>query len=425
MEDKKSKLKNEIKNNKIFKNIKEKNGILNDDFSNVINTDYYQFYNIIEKTGVPLILEKIIDIIKIKDKNFRIKDITVDNYNEKLEELKNINRLFELYKNMSDLKDSIRIKSKLVVVGFSALAFGTSALSIVVPLVDAAAAIGYQVAMVYSIFSLYELDTREYKIKDIILSGGNSIELEDEYKQKDETNNNDNNNKEKDESNNEVIYGNIREGLSDVGKAATFIGKEGVKYLSTKEAGKIIVEKSVEKVVGESIKMGAIKSSFCTLEASVEKAAVYTVSTSVEKIALESSKELVEQGIKEGAKITIEATKDTIIAVSKEGAETAIEYGTKESIKTVTESIVIQQGGKTWLINLGKAVPFVGAGISAIMNTFSTAKIGHKLVTKLDEEFENNRQRKVDILRGKVLGIYNIIEQIQYLIKIHSNLTIK
>ena len=143
LEDKKSKLKNEINNNKIFKNIKEKNGILNDDFSNVINTDYYQFYNIIEKTGVPLILEKIIDIIKIKDKNFRIKDITVDNYNEKLEELKNINRLFELYKNMSDLKDSIRIKSKWVVVGFSALAFGTSALSIVVPLVDAAAAIGY------------------------------------------------------------------------------------------------------------------------------------------------------------------------------------------------------------------------------------------------------------------------------------------
>ena len=63
--------------------------------------------------------------------------------------------------------------------------------------------------MVYSIFSLYELETREYKIIDIILSGGNSIELEDEYKQKDETNNNDNNNKEKDESNNEVIYGNI------------------------------------------------------------------------------------------------------------------------------------------------------------------------------------------------------------------------
>ena len=73
------------------------------------------------------------------------------------------------------------------------------------------------------------------------------------------------------------------------------------------------------------------------------------------------------------------------------------------------------------MINLGKALPFIGAGISAIMNTFSTDKIGHKLVTELEEEFENNRQRKVDILRGKVLGIYNIIDQIRYLIQIHGN----
>ena len=201
--------------------------------------------------------------------------------------------------------------------------------------------------------------------------------------------------------------------MSDVGKTATFIGKEGVKYLSTKEAGKIIVEKSVKKVVGESIKKGAIKASFSTLEVSLEKATSITVSTSVEKIALESSKELVEQGLKEGTKIAIQTTKETLVAVSKEGAETAIEYGTKESIKTVTESIVIQQGGKAWLINLGKAVPFIGAGISAIMNIFSTAKIGYKLVTNLDEEFENNKQRKVDILRGKVLGIYNIIDQLR------------
>ena len=209
--------------------------------------------------------------------------------------------------------------------------------------------------------------------------------------------------------------------MSDAGKTAIFAGKEGIEILSTKEAGKIIVQKSVETVLEESIEKVAIKASLSTLEASVEKATLYTVSTSVEKIALESSKELVEQGFKEGTKIAIEATKETIIAASKEGAETAIEYGTKESIKTITESIVIQQGGKTWLINLGRAVPFIGAGISAIMNTFSTAKIGHKLVAKLDEEFENNRQRKVDILRGKVLGIYNIIEQIKYLIKIHSN----
>ena len=76
------------------------------------------------------------------------------------------------------------------------------------------------------------------------------------------------------------------------GKTAIFVGKEGVQHLSAKEAGKIIVKESVEKVVGESIKKGAVKASFCTLEASVEKATLYTISTSVEKIALESSKEL-------------------------------------------------------------------------------------------------------------------------------------
>ena len=209
--------------------------------------------------------------------------------------------------------------------------------------------------------------------------------------------------------------------MSNAGKTAAVIGKNGVIYLSAKRAGKIIVQKSVETIAEESIKIGTIKASLCSLEASIKEATLYTVSTSVEKIALESLKELVEQGITEGTKIAIKATKDTIVAASKEGAETAIEYGTKESIKTVTESIVIQQGGKTWLTNLGKAVPFIGTGISAIINTFSTAKIGHKLVTKLDEEFENNRQRKVDFLRGKVLGIYNIIDQLRYLIQIYGN----
>ena len=408
-EEKKIKLKNKIKNNEI----------LSDDFDNLINTDYYQFYNNVEKTGVPLIIEKIIDIIKINNKNFSIEDITVDNYNEKLNELKKTTRLFELYKNMSDLRNSIKIKSKWTVAGFSALSLGTSALSILVPLIDSAAAIGYQVAMVYSIFSLYELDTREYKIKDIILSGGNTVEFEDEYKPKNENNDDDDDNKkENEETDDEVIKGNIREGISDAGKTALFIGKCGGQYIAAKEAGKVIVEKSVETVVGESIKIGTIKASINTLEVSIEKATMYTISSSVERIALESSKELIEQGITQGTKIAMEATKDTIIAVSKEGVETAIEYGTKESIKSITETIVIQQGGRAWLVNLGKAVPFIGAGISAFMNTFSTAKIGHKLVTKLDKEFENNRQRKVDILRGRVLGIYNIIEQLRSLIQI-------
>ena len=89
------------------------------------------------------------------------------------------------------------IKLKFVVAGFSALSFGTAASSIIILCSDSIATIGYQVAMIYSVFSLYELDTREYKIKDIILSGGNTIEFKDEYKQKNEKENYFDDNKEK------------------------------------------------------------------------------------------------------------------------------------------------------------------------------------------------------------------------------------
>ena len=149
-------MKNQINNNEILK----------DNFSNIINTNYYQsYYNRRSKTGILLIITKIINIIKIKDKNFNINDITVNNFNEKLNELKKLTRLFELYEDMSDLRDSMRVKPNLVVTCFSVLSFGTSALSLLVPFVDLVTAIGYQVAMVYSIFSLYQIDTREYKNK--------------------------------------------------------------------------------------------------------------------------------------------------------------------------------------------------------------------------------------------------------------------
>ena len=88
-------------------------------------------------------------------------------------------------------------------------------------------------------------------------------------------------------------------------------------------------------------------------------------------------------------------------------------YGSKESIKKVTETIAIQQGGKAWLVNLGKYIPFIGAGISAVINTFSTGKIAYKLINKFDKEFELNQQRQVDIIKGKVYALFNIIEQLR------------
>ena len=269
--------------------------------------------------------------------------------------------------------------------------------------------------MVYSIFSLYELDPNNYKIKEIILSGGNSIEeaiaddnllkIADNGKEddKDKTNN----------KKNEVTNGNIREIIGDTAKGAVFVGQIGVQNLAAKEAGKVILERSVKTVVEESIEIGTIKASLFSMEASVRSATMLTVSNTVEKIAIESSKELVEQGLTQGTKIAIEATKESIILASTEGFETAVTYGSKESIKTITESIVIQQGGKTWLVNLGKYIPFIGAGISAFMNTFSTAKIGIKLVSKLDEEFDNNNQKKVNVVKGKIYALFNIINQLR------------
>ena len=70
---------------------------------------------------------------------------------------------------------------------------------------------------------------------------------------------------------------------------------------------------------------------------------------------------------------------------------------------------MIKGGGKTWLINLGKAVPFIGAALSAVMNTYSTAALGKTLVDKFDEEFDNNKQRQVDLIKGIIYGIENVL----------------
>ena len=49
------------------------------------------------------------------------------------------------------------------------------------------------------------------------------------------------------------------------------------------------------------------------------------------------------------------------------------------------------------------------------MNMYSTVKIGIKLITKFDIEFEVNKQRKVDILKGRLSSLLNICCQINQL----------
>ena len=312
---------------------------------------------------------------------------------------------------MNNIKEEAKTKAIIAVVGYSLLTCGTSALSIVVPFVDAAAAIGYQVAMVYNIFNIYELNTDDYKIKDIILSGGNTIELENDVKKQE---------KEKDEKkgeedkNDEVKDGNIREAIGDAAKGAVFAGQIGIGCAASKEAGKMLIEKSVETIVLETMETTTIKASLFSLKETMVKTAEISVTNTVEQIVVESSKELVEEGIKQtSTKIALESSKQIGIGLSQEGFGVALSYGSKESIKQVTETIVIQQGGKSRLINLGKVIPFIGAGISAFMNTFSTGKIGYKLVKKLDEEFENNQERQVNMLKGKCYCLLNVIEQMK------------
>jgi ribosomal protein L37AE/L43A len=223
------------------------------------------------------------------------------------------------------------------------------------------------------------------------------------------------------ENNNEVVMGNVREAVKGASNAAAFVGKVGIQEAAVKEAGKVIVKKTVQTVVTDTVEVAAISATSNTIEAVVVNAVEKTVTNTVEKIAIESTKELAEAGLKEGTKIAVNVAKEAVITTVAEGSEQIIVAGTKESVKTITETIVVQQGGKAWLINLGKAVPFIGAALSATMNTFSTAKLGKKMVDKFNKEFDDNQQRKVDLIKGRIYGLFNIIEQMKSIIEDEDN----
>ena len=186
--------------------------------------------------------------------------------------------------------------------------------------------------------------------------------------------------------------------------------------MATKEAGKVVVEKTIQTVVTDSIEAAAISATSNTMEAIVVNTVEQTVTQSVEKIAIESTKQLAEAGLKEGTKTFVNvATGSAIGVVSESGGEFIIAVS-KESVKEITETIIIKQGGKFWLINLGKAVPFIGAGIIGVINTYSTSKLGKRLIAKFDEDFDKNQQRQVDLIKSRIYGLYQIIEQMKKII---------
>ena len=147
-------------------------------------------------------------------------------------------------------------------------------------------------------FSLYQLDTREYKIKEIILSNGENIELENNFRPNEEN------------VENEILT------KENIGKAVLgtvgYLGKKGVQNMAKKEAAKIIVEKGIKTFAAESITVASLKVTSETVKGTVKQASKVAISNAVEKFALNSANELVKQGFKEGTKISIGFTSNTL-----------------------------------------------------------------------------------------------------------------
>ena len=297
-------------------------GVLDEDLKNVVYTNFFQNFKETEKAGISQIFENIIEAIQIKDQKFKVEEINVENYNEKLEHLSKCNRTFEHYSSMDSIKEKARLKANLSVAGYSALAFGSSAISLVIPVVDCALTIGYQVAMVYTIFNIYELKPKDYNIVNIIITGGCNIDKKEkkmEKKKADEDKN----------ENSEIIKGSVKEVLKDTSNGAIFAGQYGIKTVATKEAGKVVIEKTVQTVVTDTVEIAAIKSTANTMEALIVNTVEKTVTNSVEKLAIESSKQLVKTGLEEGTNIMINVAKEAIIGVAEEGGEQILVSGYK------------------------------------------------------------------------------------------------
>ena len=195
------------KSQKIRNQLKDK-GVLNQDLSNIIYTNFYQNCKHTKKEGISKLFENIIKEIEIKDKKFKVEDLNIENYNEKLNNLSKCNRIFENYSNMKAIKEKAKVNANLSVTGYSALALGSSAISLVVPVVDYALTIGYQVAMVYTIFNIYELKPRDYNIVDIIITGGNRIEIKEKIKQ--EIKKNENSDEQENKENSQSFIGGVK-----------------------------------------------------------------------------------------------------------------------------------------------------------------------------------------------------------------------
>ena len=353
LEKKKQALKNEIGNDEI----------LNDNFDNFVTCDYKLEYDLKRRDGISSIFSKINDIIRNGVDNYNINNINIDNYENELETLSINNRIFQNYPNFEILQQSIKLKSQILVATYSLCSLGSSFINLAFPVVDTFVSIGFQTAMVFNLLKFYNENPSDYDKVQIIVSNGDTIRR----------NTNKNINYGYPEINSHVIGLNSRMVIE--------ASKEAIKN-SIKEAGK----EAAKTAVNIGLK--------------------------------ETAKKLTKEGMKESIEIAINAgLKETAKKLTKEGVEEAIEVTAKETVKQVSEQIIAKQGSKVWLVNLGKCVPFIGVGISMVFNTYSTAKTGHKLLIYLEKNCMNNKHKRVNIIKSKILSVQNIIRQVETIIE--------
>ena len=236
------------------------------------------------------------------------------------------------------------------------------------------------------IYYIYNANPHNYNISSIILSGGKNT--------------------------NKVL--NSIKVIADNGRA---IAEEAIKReiieQSSKEVAKEVVAETTKHIVKETSKEVTKE----VLEETTRQAFQQGIKQLSKEAIEETSKECVKLGLKETTKQVI--SKGAIIA-GKEGTEEIIEIGAKETIKKTSEQIILKEGSKAWLVNLGKAIPFIGAGISGIINTISTSKLGYNIINHFDNKLKSPENRVI-LIKGKILGLQNIIYQVEKIIKENEN----
>ena len=462
---------------KCLKNSINNDEILNETFNNVINCDYKLSFNIIRRDGISNVFTKINDIIQKNVINYNTDIINISNYQDELETLSKNNRIFQNYPNFEILRNNMKIKSTALVSFYSLSSFASSAIAIFVPVADTLLGVGFQTAMVFHLLHFYDEDTNNYNKLQIVLSNGKIINFINNQNSENEENTNQNiQNNSTDitktalKVTKEVVTKAVKTVAKDTTKEVTFqvtkeVAKEATKEVTfqvtkevAKEATKEAAIQVTREVAKEATKEAAIQvakevAKEATKEVSVQvtkgiaieaakEVSIQSTKQVVKEMAIETSKQILQQsakevgkevvketglelttlGIKEAAKqVTKETALEGVKIATKEGVEEIVEVTTKETIKQVSETVVVKQGGKVWLVNLGKAVPFIGAVFSGIINTYNTASTGHRMINYLEKNCLTNKQKRVNILKSKILAVQNISEQIDKIIEEQGN----